>query len=86
MQRTKNISPLYNKYTHPKKFLKNKKVICNIYDKNELPNSQLIKYIDAYLIFDSNASVSKDKEKINVNYQTSLKEFYKILTNLRDIS
>ena len=70
----------------PKKFLKNKKVICNIYDKNELPNSQLIKYIDAYLIFDSHASVSKDKEKINVNYQTSLKEFYKILTNLRDIN
>ena len=70
----------------PKKFLKNKKVICNIYDKNELPNSQLENYIDAYLVFDNRVSVSKDIKKINVNFETSLREFYKILTKFRDVN
>tara|TARA_Y100000741_G_scaffold114024_1_gene85518 strand:+ start:95 stop:1306 length:1212 start_codon:yes stop_codon:yes gene_type:complete len=68
----------------PKKYLRNKKVLCCIYNQDDLLNLRLSNFIDAYLIFDTSITINNDKERINVNFETSLEEFYKILMNFKD--
>ena len=69
----------------PKKFLKNKKVLCNVYENiniNELTSNP---FIDAFLIFDEKISLPSMKQTKYVNNQTTVSEFKEILESFKNL-
>ncbi len=69
----------------PKKYLKSRKVICNIFNTEDvlfLLENTSNKYIDAYFIYDKNIKHNLQKQIIYLEENTSIKKYSEILMNL----
>lgn len=68
----------------PNKFLKNKKVLCNVYENKNINELALNPTIDAFLIFDEKISLPTNKNAKYVNNQTTVAEFKEILESFKN--
>ena len=68
----------------PNKFLKNKKVLCNVYENKNINELALNPTIDAFLIFDEKISLPTIKNTQYVNDQTTVAEFKVILDSFKN--